>query len=76
VTTEREASKMKRRKWTAEEKVARDGLILTEGQVVAQEKGKAEREAHGAFESECPGYFGAQDTFYLGTLKGVGRIYQ
>ena len=27
-------------------------------------------------ESECPGYCGAQDTFYVGTLKGVGRIYQ
>src|SRR6266568_7068717 len=26
--------------------------------------------------SECPGYCGAQDTFYVGTLKGVGRIYQ
>ena len=23
-----------------------------------------------------PGYCGAQDTFYVGTLKGVGRIYQ
>ena len=26
--------------------------------------------------TECPGYCGAQDTFYVGTLKGVGRIYQ
>ena len=26
--------------------------------------------------SQCPGYCGAQDTFYVGTLKGVGRIYQ
>ena len=34
------------------------------------------KEAHGEFESECPGYCGAQDTFYVGTLKGVGRIYQ
>ena len=33
-------------------------------------------EAHGEFESECPGYCGAQDPFYVGTLKGVGRIYQ
>ena len=23
-----------------------------------------------------PGYCGAQDTFYVGTLKGVGRVYQ
>jgi hypothetical protein len=35
-----------------------------------------DKEAHGEFESECPGYCGAQDTFYGGTLKGVGRIYQ
>src|SRR5262249_9655890 len=39
-------------------------------------KAKADKEAHGEFESECPGYCGAQDTFYVGTLKGVGRIYQ
>ena len=32
--------------------------------------------AHGEFESECPGYCGAQDTFYVGIMKGVGRIYQ
>jgi len=35
-----------------------------------------DKEAHGEFESECPGYCGAQDTFYVGTLKGVGRIDQ
>src|SRR5262249_53130343 len=34
------------------------------------------KEAHGEFESEHPGYCGAQDTFYVGNLKGVGRIYQ
>ena len=50
--------------------------MLTEAQVVALEKAKADKEAHGEFESECPGYCGAQDTFYVGTLKGVGRIYQ
>ena len=37
----------------------------------------AEKETHGEFASyECPGECGAQDTFYVGTLKGVGRIYQ
>ena len=27
-------------------------------------------------ETAHPGYLGSQDTFYVGTLKGVGRIYQ
>ena len=50
--------------------------MLTESQLAALEKAKSEKEAHGEFESECPGYCGAQDTFYVGNLKGVGRIYQ
>jgi hypothetical protein len=34
-------------------------------------KGQTEKEAHGEFESEHPGYCGAQDTFYVANLKGV-----
>ena len=49
---------------------------MTEAQIAALEKAKADQEAYREFESEYSGYCGAQDTFYVGTLKGVGRVYQ
>jgi hypothetical protein len=59
-----------------EARVAQDGIILTEAQVIALERKKEKQEAHGEIETEHPGYLGAQDTYYVGNIKGVGRIYQ
>lgn len=59
-----------------EAKSAQEGLVLTEAQVVALEKAKEEKKAHGEIETHHPGYLGAQDTYYVGNIKGVGHIYQ
>ena len=57
-------------------KVAQDGIILTEDQVRALERAREQKEAHGEIETEHPGYLGCQDTYYVGNIKAVGRIYQ
>jgi len=67
---------MKKRLKALEAKVAQDGIILTESQVQALEKKKEDDKLHGEIETHHPGYLGCQDTFFVGTLKGVGRIYQ
>jgi transposase InsO family protein len=56
--------------------IAKEGLVLTEAQVIAMERKKEKREAFGEIETEHPGYLGSQDTYYVGNIKGVGRIYQ
>jgi len=66
----------KKRLLSLEAKVAQDGVILTEAQVVALEKAKEQKVAKGEIETHHPGYLGSQDTYYVGTIKGVGRIYQ
>ena len=66
----------KKRLAALEEKVEKEGVILTDEQVAALERKKQDDEACGEIETHHPGYLGSQDTFYVGNLKGVGRIYQ
>ncbi len=66
----------KQRLTALEKKSAEENLVLTEAQVSALEKKKDDDLACGEIETAHPGYLGSQDTFYVGTLKGVGRVYQ
>lgn len=66
----------KKRLKALEAKVADEGILLTDAQIAALEKKKHDDEACGEIETAHPGYLGSQDTFYVGNLKGVGRIYQ
>ena len=59
-----------------EAKAAQEHFIFTEDQIKALEKAKEEKEAHGEIDTAHPGYLIGQDTYYVGTIKGVGRIYQ
>lgn len=66
----------KKRLKALEAKVAEENIILTDAQVAALEKKKQDDIACGEIETAHPGYLGSQDRFYVGNLKGVGRIYQ
>ncbi|MFZ2792216.1 MAG: IS481 family transposase, partial [Bacteroidales bacterium] len=66
----------KKRLKALEALVAQDGIVLTESQVAALERKKVDQEVKGEIETYHPGYLGAQDTYYVGSIKGVGRIYQ
>jgi transposase InsO family protein len=66
----------KKRLKSLEEQVAKEGIVLTEAQLQALERKKDEDLASGEIETAHPGYLGSQDTFYVGTIKGVGRVYQ
>jgi transposase InsO family protein len=69
---EKKALRLKRlERWSAE-----NGKILTESQVAALEAAKEEKQAHGEIESHHPGFLLGQDTYYVGFIKGVGKIYQ
>lgn len=58
-------------KWAAE-----NSGVLTETQVQALEEAREEKEAHGEIESPHPGFLLGQDTYYIGYIKGIGKIYQ
>jgi transposase InsO family protein len=66
----------KKRLTALENKSAEENYILTETQVAALERKKADDAVCGEIETFHPGYLGSQDTFYVGNMKGVGRIYQ
>jgi transposase InsO family protein len=67
----------KKRLAALEEKAAKEGIVYTEAQLQALETVKRSRESHpDEIETEHSGYLISQDTFYVGYLKGVGRIYQ
>lgn len=66
----------RRRLAALEKKAAEDGLLLTEVQVAALERKREEQLECGEIDTAHPGYLGSQDTFYVGNMKGVGRIYQ
>jgi transposase InsO family protein len=72
----RDLESFKKRLIALEKHVAATGEVLTEAQVVALERKQDDDAAHGEIETAHPGYLGSQDTFYVGTLKGVGRVYQ
>jgi len=59
-----------------EQWAAENTNILTESQIQALEQAKEEREAYGEVESPHPAFLVAQDTCYVGYIKGVGKIYQ
>ena len=66
----------KQRLCALEKQVSEKGIVLSEAQVAALERKHEDDIAHGEIETAHPGYLGSQDTFYVGTIKGVGRIYQ
>jgi len=55
---------------------AETGNVLTESQVKALEEAKEEKQSHGEIETHHPGFLLGQDTYYVGYIKGVGKIYQ
>ena len=67
----------KKRLKVLEEKAAKEGILYTEDQLAALEKAQQEKNISiDEIDTQHPGYLLSQDTFYVGYIKGVGRIYQ
>lgn len=66
----------KKRLERLEKYAAESGKILSESQVAALETAKEEKQSHGEIETYHPGFLFGQDTYYVGYIKGVGKIYQ
>jgi len=71
-----ELTTFKKRLKALEERSAETGAVLTEAQLAAFERKQQDDVECGEIETAHPGYLGSQDTYYVGTMKGVGRIYQ
>ena len=69
---EKKALRLKRLESWAKENTG----VLTESQVIALEQAKEEKEVYGEIETHHPGFLFGQDTYYVGYIKGVGKIYQ
>lgn len=59
-----------------EKHAAQTSGVLTESQVKALEEAKEEKQSHGEIETHHPGFLVGQDTYYVGYIKGIGKIYQ
>ena len=55
---------------------SKNGTILTEAQIKALELQKEEKQAYGEIETHHSGFLFSQDTYYVGYIKGIGKIYQ
>lgn len=67
---------MRKRLQALEAKDAQEGGRVDRGPSGGLGEGEGGQGSPWRIESECPGSCGTQDTFDVGTLKGVGRIYQ
>lgn len=59
-----------------EEWAAKNSSVLTASQMADLDASRAKKEAHGEIETHHPGFLVGQDTYYVGYIKGVGKIYQ